>query len=79
MPDHKPGVTGASRALNNYWTKGAGLAKWALSPRPWTTLVALLSEYMPPHVAKGLASSYFHIVFGYWPGERKGKNPVGRG
>jgi hypothetical protein len=41
--------------------------------------VALLSKHMTPGHAKGLASNYFKKVFGIWPGERKGANPVGRG
>lgn len=72
LGDHK------ARKLEHYWTRGAGLARWANNAHPWTTLVALLT----PHVgagAKGLASNYFKKVFGYWPGERKGENPVGRG
>lgn len=79
MPDLKPETTGASAALNRYWTKGKGLAKWATNPHPWTTLRNLLMKYVPKNQADGLASEYFHIVFGIWPGERKGKNPVGRG
>lgn len=79
MPDHKPGYTGASHALNKYWTRGAGLTKWVASPHPWTTLRNHLLKYMPPHVANGLASSYFHRVFGIWPGHRKGVNPIGPG
>jgi len=80
MPDQKPGVTGASASLNRYWTKGEGLARWATSAHPWTTLRNLLLRYgVPKNQADGLASSYFHTVFGIWPGERKGTNPVGPG
>lgn len=79
MVDQKPGIVGANATLNRYWTRGPGLAKWATSPHPYTTLVALLSEYMAPNIAKGLAASYFKRVFGIWPGERKGKNPAGLG
>jgi hypothetical protein len=32
-----------------------------------------------PEKAKRIASQWFHDHFGYWPGERKGKNPVGKG
>lgn len=70
---------GNARKLERYWTAGPGLAKWATSPHPWSTLVAHLSKHMSPAHAKGLASNYFHRVFGIWPGERKGANPVGRG
>ena len=68
-----------ARHLRRYWTKGPGLAKWATSPKPYTTLVALLSKYMTPNQAKGLAANYFKAVFGIWPGSRKGSNPVGPG
>ena len=78
MVDTKPG-DGNARKLKQYWTKGPGLAKWAASPHPWTTLVALLSKYMSTRHAQGLASNYFKEVFGIWPGERKGANPAGRG
>lgn len=67
------------RELRRYWTKGKGLPKWATSPHPYSTLVTLLSKYMTPGQAKGLAANYFKAVFGIWPGERKGKNPVGPG
>lgn len=70
------GIKGAAQ-LRHYWTKGKGLAKWATSPHPWTTLVAHLRKYVRD--PKGLASSYFHDVFGIWPGHRKGKNPFGEG
>lgn len=79
MTDINPANDYKARRLKHYWTRGAGLAKWATSAHPWTTLVAHLSKHMPPHLAKGLASNYFKAVFGYWPGERKGQNPVGRG
>ena len=68
-----------ARHLEKYWTRGKGLAKWATTAHPWTTLVMHLSKHMTPEQAKGLASNYFHKVFGYWPGSRKGENPVGRG
>lgn len=79
MADINPADDYQARKLEHYWTRGAGLAKWANTAHPWTTLVAHLSKYMSPQHAKGLASNYFHKVFGIWPGERKGQNPVGRG
>lgn len=78
VADMNPG-DGEAWRLRKYWTKGEGLAKWATSPHPWTTLRTLLSKHMSPTQAAGLASSYFKDVFGIWPGERKGKNPVGPG
>ena len=65
--DTSPGV-GPSGPINRYWTKGEGLAKWANSPHPFTTLVELLKQYVSEGVAKGLAAEYYHMVFGQWPG-----------
>lgn len=65
--------------LHHYWTKGEGLAKWAHSPHPWTALERHLLKYLPPKRAKATAAKWYHDVFGHWPGERKGKNPVGKG
>lgn len=69
-----------SPTLWRYWTKGKGLAKWASSPHPYTALVrALRKAGVPEHSIHGLAANIFHAVMGIWPGERKGKNPVGKG
>lgn len=65
--------------LKNYWTKGAGLAKWVKSPHPWTALKNHLLKHVGPERAERMAAEWFHDVFGIWPGERKGKNPVGPG
>ena len=76
--DTKPGKGNAKR-LKHYWTRGEGRAKWVGSPHPWTALHRHLSKYMPPGMAKRVTSQWFHDTFGIWPGERKGKNPVGPG
>lgn len=79
IPAHTPaGVQGAHR-LKEYWTKGEGLAKWAGSPHPWTSLRDHIAKYVPPGEADRIASQWFHDVFGIWPGDRKGKNPAGPG
>lgn len=70
---------GGGEQLKSYWTKGAGLAKWSTSPHPWTALRDHLAKYMSPERADRTASEWFHSVFGIWPGERKGSNPVGPG
>lgn len=49
------------------------------SPKPYTTLRNLLMRYMSKRKAEGLAASYFHRVFGIWPGERQGSNKTGPG
>jgi len=67
------------QSLKHYWTKGAGLKKWATKPHPWTALYNQLKKHMPAAQAKRVASQWFHDVFGIWPGERKGKNPAGKG
>ncbi|WP_155291664.1 hypothetical protein [Rhodococcoides fascians] len=55
-----------------WWTKGDGLALWALSPHPYTTLVNQLRlKKIPEKYINGLAAKYFRAVFGLWPGQRK--------
>ncbi|UQN30669.1 hypothetical protein [Brachybacterium kimchii] len=79
-PDAVANPTRGSRGyLKWYWTKGEGLAKWAASPTPYRTLVAHLAKYMSLPMAKRTAANWFKAVFGIWPGERKGKNPLGPG
>jgi hypothetical protein len=58
--DTSPGV-GPSAGINRYWLSGEGLAKWANSPTPWTTLHALLLKYMSKAKADGLASGYYRL------------------
>ena len=63
---------GASAELNAYWTRGAGLARWAEAAHPYTTLVAQLrSEGVPERMVNGLAATYYHRVFKRWPGKHK--------
>ena len=71
--DTSPGI-GPSGPINRYWTAGDGRAKWADAPHPYTTLVELLSKYVSPGVAHGLAAEYYHAVFGEWPGKQRGKH-----
>ena len=65
--------------LKKYWTRGPGLSRWATSAHPWTSLYHHLRKHLPDEQAKRVASSWFHEVFGFWPGDRGGKNPVGPG
>lgn len=66
--------------LHHYWTRDPrGLAKWAGSAHPWTSLYTHLVKHMTSAMAKRCASAWFHEVFGFWPGSRGGKNPVGPG
>lgn len=71
--------------FEKYWTREEGLGRWSTHPHPWTTLRNLLRQIpfkhggRGPRDPEGLASHYFKIVFGFWPGERKGSNPVGPG
>lgn len=65
-----------------YWTKGAGLARWAPTAHPFTALVRALKREIKGKTdgqIKGLAANLFKATFGIWPGERAGKNPVGPG
>lgn len=65
--------------LEHYWKNGEGRAKWVGTAHPWTNLYRHLSKHMPAGRAKRVASQWFKDVHGYWPGERKGRNPVGKG
>lgn len=66
--------------LKKYWLHGEGLKKWATKPHPWTALYHhILKHVGSPGKAKRIASQWFHDHFGIWPGERKGKNKLGRG
>ena len=76
--DLHPGDAGNN--LKKYWLSKEGLAKWATKPHPWTALYHhILKHVGNPGKAKRIASQWFHDHFGYWPGHRKGKNPVGKG
>lgn len=74
-----PGSPG--HQLHEFWTKNPkGLAKWADKPHPWTALYHHLRKYIHnDEEAKATAAKWFHDVKGYWPGDQKGKNPVGPG
>lgn len=64
--------------LHHYWTKGEGLARWAESPKPWTTLVGLLTEHVGPEKAKVFASRWFFENFGFHSGSDKNRVAHGR-
>lgn len=76
VADPRPGSRGY---LKWYWTKGPGLAKWAKSPHPYTALKRHLRGKVPAVFLDQTVAQWFHDVFGIWPGERKGKNPLGPG
>ena len=69
MPDLNPrGDDG--RKLKRYWAVGEGRQKWINSPHPYTTLVLLLTKYVGPNIAKGLAANIFEMATGHYPGQR---------
>lgn len=53
--------------LHDYWTRGAGLARWASSPRPFTTLLNFLRRHMPEIKARKTTAEWFEEVMGYLP------------
>lgn len=65
--------------LKHYWTRGEGRAKWINSAHPWTALYRHLRKHMSDGKAKRTAARWFKAATGMWPGERKGRNPHGRG
>lgn len=72
-------VTPGHDQLHHYWTRGEGLAKWAKNPHPWTALYRHLVKHVGPERAKRMAAQWHKEVFGIWPGEKAGKNPLGPG
>jgi hypothetical protein len=54
--------------LHHYWVAGPGLAKWEHAPKPWTTLVALLTPHVGLERAKVYASRWFIERKGYSAG-----------
>lgn len=80
-PSHDPTPgDGEAWRLEEYWTKGPGLARWASHPHPWTTLYRLLLKHVKnPAMAKRLTETYFVKVFGIHSGTRFGDNPRGPG
>jgi hypothetical protein len=76
VADPRPGSRGY---LKWYWTKGPGLAKWRLSPHPWTALRRHLLGKVPAQYLDATVSAWFEDVFGYPPSARGGNNPVGKG
>jgi hypothetical protein len=67
--------------LHHYWTRGPGLARWVGSPKPWTTLLALLQEKVPDkpiEVLKKWVSRWYIEVFGYAAGSDKARVAHGK-
>lgn len=73
-------VTPGHEQLHHYWTKDPrGLAKWVKNPHPATALHRHLMKYVGSERAWEMANVWHHEVFGIYPGEKKGHNPVGPG
>ncbi len=71
----------AGTRLRSYWTRDpAGLAKWARSPAPWSTLHRHLARHIAdPDLVNELTETYYQAVFGKPSGWRRGDNPSGPG
>jgi SPP1 gp7 family putative phage head morphogenesis protein len=64
-----PGDEEGTARLHKYWVAGPGLAKWRGNPHPWTALYHHLRKYIhPDDFARRTAATWFHEVFGIWPG-----------
>jgi len=75
--DPTPGSRGF---LKWWWCFGPGAVRWVPRLHPWTSLYhEMLKHKDTAPYAKQIASAWFHTVFHYWPGERKGLNPIGPG
>jgi len=53
--------------LKHYWVYGEGAAKWAT----WTELEHHLLKYLKEGLAKRTAAAWFHLRYGYWPGDHR--------
>lgn len=67
------------KSWEEQWKHGKLARKWIGHPHPWTALYHHLRKHMPDEMAKRTAAQWHHDVFGIWPGEKRGKNPVGPG
>lgn len=78
MADIKNRVVGAER-LRQYWTTGPGALKikWG-TPGDYRRCVRELTPHMGVR-SKGYCANLHKRANGMWPGEHKGKNPLGRG
>jgi hypothetical protein len=66
--------------LHHYWTRNPeGLAKWVRSPHPTRALHRHLMKYVGSERAWEMANVWHKEVFGIYPGEKKGRNPLGPG
>lgn len=79
LGDWDKAARGDGADLKHWWTRGEGRAKWIDSPHPFTALYRHLRKHMSDGKAKRTAARWFKAATGMWPGERKGKNPVGKG
>jgi hypothetical protein len=53
--------------LKHYWLYGEGVAKWST----WTELFHHLRKYLAEGMAKRTAAAWFHLRYGYWPGDHR--------
>ena len=53
--------------LKHYWVYGEGAAKW----KTFTELLGHLRKYLAEGMAKRTAAAWFHLRWGYWPGDHR--------
>lgn len=58
--------------LRNYWVYGEGRTKW----KTWTELYEHLKRHVSAERAKRIAAEWFHLRYGYWPGDKKNRDKV---
>lgn len=56
-------------SLKQYWLVGEGAARW----KTWTDLYKHLRHHLDPARAKRIAASWFHLRYGYWPGDKRNR------
>ncbi len=58
--------------LRNYWVFGEGRKKW----KTFTELHDHIIKFVGPERAKRIAASWFHLRYGYWPGDKRNRDKV---
>lgn len=66
-PDEEAARARDGHELHQYWTVGAGLARWVNSPTPFNTLLAFLMRHMPEEKARKTTHEWFKEVKGFAP------------
>ncbi|HEX6682964.1 MAG TPA: phage protease [Candidatus Limnocylindrales bacterium] len=68
---------GDENSLREFFTRNPrGLARWKNKRHPWTALFRILTKHVGAERARRIATSWFHRVFGYYPGDKRHRSKV---